>query len=92
MGRTNGYNFTPEWFGKCGAISNLATQNFTLGGEHFGIDNENDEAVFLEVKFVEGTEFINKKFLPGPNPYLIKEVKTNTTLTADQLSKLKWGR
>lgn len=92
MGRSSKYDFGPDWFADCGAITNLATANFSLAGKGFGVDNENDDAVFLEVKFMNSDTFINKKFQPGPNPYLIKEIKQNILLTADQLGKLKYGQ
>ena len=74
------------------AITNLGTADFTLSGNKvFCIKNENDDAVSLEVKPADGSDYVATKFNPGWNIELVKAVKTNTVLTSDQLSKLKYG-
>ena len=92
MGRTLSYNNTPDQFGNCGSMPDIATANFKFAsGQTFNIDNENDIPVTLEVMFANMTTFVSKVFQVGPNPYLLKEVKANAVLTAGQLALLKYG-
>jgi hypothetical protein len=77
-----------------GNVTDLGTENFVLptsaGRNNFVIKNENDDAIWLEVKPAQGSTFINTKFNPGWNPEIVKEIKVNTTLTTE-LGKIKWG-
>lgn len=92
MGATNEHESTPDQLGFCRAITDLDTANFTApNGNHFCIDNENEEAIMLSVKFVNDDTFISKKIYPGPNSFLLKEIEQNTVLTAPELANLKYG-
>lgn len=91
MGKTRTHETTSDQWTVCDAITDLATANFTLTGRLFNIDNENEEAVVLSVKFSDMDTFVSKKFLPGPNPFLIKEIEMNEVLTAPELALLKYG-
>ena len=92
MGKTITSDNTPDQFSICNVIPNLATVNFKEpNGNLFCIDNENEAAVLLSVKFARMDTFVTKKFYPGPNPYLIKEIAKNTTLTAPEIANLKYG-
>jgi len=92
MGSTLEHDNTPDQIGVCGAITNLATADFEVdNGQHFIIDNENEEAVVLEVKFARMDTFVSKKIYPGPNLFLLKAIKQNEVLTAPELANLKYG-
>jgi len=92
MGKTKTQDSTPDQFGTCDAITGLATTNFKFAdGRHFCIDNENETAVILSVKFINGSYFISKKIYPGTNPFLIKEIEANVLLTVEELANLKYG-
>lgn len=92
MGNTLTHESTSDQFTVCDVIPDLATTNFTLPNDQFfNVDNENDAAVILSVKFAGMSTFVSKKFNPGPNAYLIKEIEANAVLTAPELSNLKYG-
>ena len=92
MGKSLTHDNTPDQFAVCKPIPNLATTNFvTPNGNLFAIDNENDAAVILSVKFARDDVFVSKKIYPGPNCFLLKEIAKNTVLTAPELANLKYG-
>lgn len=92
MGDTRTHHSTSDQYTVCHSMPNLATENFSLpNGELFGIDNENETAVVLSVKFTDMDTFVSKKIYPGPNAILLKEVEKNTTLSAPEIANLKYG-
>jgi len=92
MGNTRTSDDTSDWFAICKPIPNLATTNFVApNGNLFGIDNENEAAVYLSVKYARDDVFVSKKFYPGKNCDLLKEIAKNTVLTVPELANLKYG-
>lgn len=90
MGTTNQHFSTSDLLSSCTPMTYLSVENFVAAnGEHFNIDNENDEAVILSVKFAGDDVFIPKKIYPKTNPFLLKEVEKNEVLTETQLTNLK---
>jgi len=76
-----------------GVITGLNATNFKILAsgvrKPFTICNDSDSAVELEVIPAASTTdtFVQKRFLPGDNSYIVKEVKVNATL-----NKLIWAR
>jgi len=92
MGTSRTHDNTSDQWTVCGEITDLETANFQVeNGQLFNIDNENETAVVLSVKLARMETFVSKKFLPGPNPFLIKEIEANVVLTAPELALLKYG-
>lgn len=92
MGRTRQHESTSDQFTVCDAITGLAANDFKLPNDDpFCIDNENESAVILEVKFYGMDAFVSKKIYPGPNVFLLKAVKKNMLLSAPELANLKYG-
>ncbi|MBN2660803.1 MAG: hypothetical protein JXR54_06010 [Tannerellaceae bacterium] len=74
------------------AITNLDSADFKLEGEQaFQVKNENDTEVLLEVLPASGTDYVAMKFYPGWNVEIVKAVKQNVVLTADERANLKYG-
>lgn len=75
-------------------VTDLDSENFSIesGKKYFMIKNENNANIILEVKPARGTEFVSTTFYPGWNIEMVKEIKTNTVLTAEEIANIKWGR
>jgi len=72
-----------------GSVTNLGAANFKLEDSHpFVICNDTDTAIILEVipAASKTGAFVTKRFQPGDNAYLVKEIK----LTALE-NTLIWG-
>lgn len=90
MGDTRSHHATSDQYSACFSMPDLATENFSLpNGELFSIDNENETAVMLSVKFADMDVFVSKKIYPGPNAILLKEVEANAILTAPEIANLR---
>lgn len=66
--------------GNAEAVTNLATADFVpTTSTPFLIKNDGTDAVTLEVKYANGTDWISTKFQVGWNPDVVKAIKTNAT-------------
>jgi hypothetical protein len=72
-----------------GAVTNLATANFSLpGNQQFQVKNEGTAAVTLEVIPAddETETYVSTVFDPGWNVEVVRKIKLNTASLS-----LKWG-
>lgn len=70
-------------------ISNLDSENFTIeNNAPFLIKNDGDD-IFLDVKLLNMTEFINTRFHQGYNEDVVIEIKSDAELMVYDLKAAK---
>jgi len=92
MSNTRSGEMVSPQIAKMGAITGLTTTNFKLpDGVVFQLKNDSYEVVTLDVKLAgmdDNDGFVTTNFGLGWNPEIIREIKSDASLTN---VSLKWG-